>query len=260
MSTVTDETQGRKKTLSELADDLEEEMLQQLDPLPAKSVLYTAGDVDPTNPPPAEPQPKGRLMLMGDDPRLPKMPEQPTLMDFYRLRMAPRALQHLLQSANLARTSGASETVGMACLLHDVAVGAVIRADHGYWGAQRVEPYVTEEVAWSIRAHQALRFWADEAAGYKYPQNYVDWFGAGYRPDPYVEALYREALNHKWYMTARLITVNDLYSFDPNVHVELEDFTDIIGRNFRQPEEGLGFDNSPTAHMWRTMIRPTKFL
>jgi hypothetical protein len=40
----------------------------------------------------------------------------------------------------------------------------------------------------------------------------------------------------------------------------LEDFTDIIGRNFRQPEEGLGFDSSPVAHMWRTIIWPTKFL
>jgi len=42
--------------------------------------------------------------------------------------------------------------------------------------------------------------------------------------------------------------------------VELEEFTDVIGRNFRQPEEGLGFDNSPVAHMWRAMIRPAKYL
>ena len=45
-------------------------------------------------------------------------------------------------------------------------------------------------------------------------------------------------------MSARLLTVNDLYSFDPNVQVELEEFTDIVGRNFRQPEEGLGFDQA----------------
>ena len=62
--------------------------------------------------------------------------------------------------------------------------------------------------------------------------------------------------DHKWYMSGRQITVHDIYSFDPDVHVELEEFTDIIGRNFRQPEEGLGFDNSPVAHMWRAMIRP----
>jgi hypothetical protein len=61
-------------------------------------------------------------------------------------------------------------------------------------------------------------------------------------------------------MSARQITVNDLYAFDPDVTVSLDDFVDIIGRHFRQPPEGLGLDDSPAAHMWRTIIRPTKFL
>ena len=61
-------------------------------------------------------------------------------------------------------------------------------------------------------------------------------------------------------MTARLICLNDIYSFDPNVIVALDEFEDIIGRNFRQPEEGLGFDNTPSSHMWRTMMWPTRFL
>jgi hypothetical protein len=42
--------------------------------------------------------------------------------------------------------------------------------------------------------------------------------------------------------------------------VDLDVFTDIIGRNFRQPKEGLGFDDSPSAHMWRTINRPTRYL
>jgi hypothetical protein len=41
-----------------------------------------------------------------------------------------------------------------------------------------------------------------------------------------------------------------LYSFDPTAHVRLEEFTDIGGRKFRQPKEGLGFAGSPTAHLW----------
>ena len=61
-------------------------------------------------------------------------------------------------------------------------------------------------------------------------------------------------------MIARLICINDLYSFDPNVRVELEEFTDVVGRHFRQPEDGLGFDVSPSAHMWRAMNWPTKYL
>ncbi len=61
---------------------------------------------------------------------------------------------------------------------------------------------------------------------------------------------------HRWYFEARMVTVNDLYSFDPNAHISLEQFTDILGRNFRQPKEGLGNDGSPVAHLWRTIANP----
>ncbi len=61
-------------------------------------------------------------------------------------------------------------------------------------------------------------------------------------------------------MTSRLITLNDLYAFEPGVHPEIDQFEDIIGRNFDQPKEGLGFDGSPVAHMWRSMIWPNNFL
>jgi hypothetical protein len=153
-----------------------------------------------------------------------------------------------------------SEKIVLACLLHDVGVIGFVRPDHGYWGAQLVEPYVDEEVSWAIRTHQALRFYPDESVGYAYPELYVKYFGADYKPDAYIEREYQQARKHKWYMTARLITVHDIYSFDPNAKVELESFTDIIGRNFRQPKEGLGLDDSPSAHMWRTLMRPTRYL
>ena len=245
-------------TLSEKADAVEEHQLEQLNRAVAKSVLYVSGEVDPTTYRPQPLQP-GQLALMGDDPRLKKMPAKPTLVDFFRYRFTP-SQQHLLQSANLARKAGHNEKVILACLLHDIGVAGFIRSDHGYWGAQLVEPYVDEEVSWAIRAHQALRFYPDESVGYAYPEAYVRWFGADYTPEPYIQEEYKRARNHKWYMTGRLITVNDLYSFDPNVVVSIDDFVDIIGRNFKQPEEGLGFDNSPVAHMWRTIIWPNKFL
>jgi hypothetical protein len=165
-----------------------------------------------------------------------------------------------LQSARHALVAGMPEKIILASLLHDIGVIGFIRSDHGYWGAQMVEPYVDEEVTWAIRAHQALRFYPDEAAGYAYPDNYKAYFGEDYQPEPYIEEEYKRARAHKWYGTARMITVHDIYSFDPDVHVELEEFTDIIGRNFRQPEEGLGFDSSPSAHMWRTLRQPTKYL
>ncbi len=198
------------------------------------------------------------VKLMGDDPRLPKMPAAPTLMDFYELRFAPA--RHVLQSADLALENGYPEKIVMACLLHDIAVGNFIRTDHGYWCAQMMEPYVDEEVCWAIRNHQALRFYPDDSVGYGYPELYDRLFGEDYRPEPYIEAAYRAARNHKWYMTSRLIIVNDLYSFDPDKNVEVEKFTDIMGRNFKHPKEGLGFDGTPVAHMWRSIIWPNNFL
>ena len=129
---------------------------------------------------------------MGEDPRLPPMPAAPTLLDFFRLRFAP-SQAHLLQSANLARKNGLPEKMVLACLLHDIAVVGFIRADHGYWGAQLLEPYVDEEVSWAIRVHQALRFFPDESVGYEYPDLYRTMFGEDYQPEPYIVAEYERA-------------------------------------------------------------------
>jgi hypothetical protein len=244
-------------TTLQRAEAAEHAMSVELDRVVVKSVIYTSGDQDPTKPMP-RPADQGRRFLMSADPRLPAMPARPTLFDFFRYRFGPST--HLLQSARLAQKSGASEKVILACLLHDIAILGFIRSDHGYWSAQLLEPYVDPEVTWGIRYHQALRFFADEAAGYRYPELYTRLFGPDYSPEPYIHDAYRYARNHKWYMTSRLITVNDLYAFDPNVQVDLGEFTDIVGRNFKQPKEGLGFDDSPSAHMWRTIIAPTRYL
>jgi hypothetical protein len=202
----------------------------------------------------------GAIAMMGDNPDLPKMPERPTLADFFRLRIHRKDVMHMLQSARIARLNGMDEKVIMAALVHDIAVGGLIRSDHGYWGAQLVRPYVDEEVAWAIEKHEALRYFSDESVGYTYPENYVRIFGADYRVPEYLRREHEEARKHRWYMTSRLLTMNDIYSFDPNVKVEIDEFEDVIGRNFRQPAEGLGFDGSPVAHMWRTMIWPNNFL
>jgi hypothetical protein len=200
------------------------------------------------------------VFMMGDNPALAKMPERPRLLDFFRCRLGDITRRHLLMSAKMALDAGQSETVVMACLLHDIANGALIRADHGYWGAQLIAPYVDEEVAWAVRYHQPLRYFADEAAGYAYPDSYRRFFGPDYVPPDYIQQEHAVALAHRWYMTARQVTIYDIYSFDKPVETDPAIFTDIIGRNFKQPPEGLGFDNSSTAHMWRTMIWPNNFL
>jgi hypothetical protein len=186
--------------------------------------------------------------------RLPDLPSKPKLADFYRLRFADTA-HHCLQSANLAMKNGMSEEVILACLLHDV-VQEIIRTDHGWWGAQLFEPYVSEKTVFAIRYHQALRYYADPSVGYEYPDLYRQLFGSDYVPPPYIQATYEMVRKHKWYMEPRMVAVNDLYAFDPNVVVTIDKFEDIIGRHFKQPKEGLGNDGSPVAHMWRTIIRP----
>jgi len=247
-------------SLNERADALERKMSDELDVLISKSALFNMADgkLGASNMGSDLTAKRGKYQLMDDDPRLPKMPAKPTLLDYFTYRA--KGINHLLQSATHALKASMPEKTILACLLHDIANAIFIKSDHGYWGAQLIEPYVDEEVCWAVRAHQALRFFPDESVGYSYPEMYVKHFGPGYEPDDYIKEAYKRARNHKWYMTARMITVHDIYSFDPNAVVSWEPFVDIVGRNFKQPEEGLGFDNSPVAHMWRTIRRPTKYL
>ena len=189
----------------------------------------------------------------GNVKKLDPMPAAPTLKDFFELRFAPA--NHVLQSATRAMKTGMSEEIILACLLHDV-VQSMIKVDHGWWGAQLFEPYIPEKATFAIRYHAALRFYPDSDAGYEYPDLYYRIFGQDYQPPEYIASTYKMVRNHKWYMEPRLVTVNDLYAFDPNAKVSIDPFEDIIGRHFKHPKEGLGNDNSPSAHMWRTLANP----
>ena len=200
------------------------------------------------------------VMCMGDHPGLPVMPRAPRLEDFFRLRFGSMTFRHLLQSATLAMQAGHEEKIILACLLHDISNGCLIRCDHGYWGAQLIAPYVSEEIAWAVQYHQPLRYFADASVGYDYPESYRLFFGDDFVPPDYIRRDAEAARAHRWYMSSRAITLFDKYAFDDSVEVSIEPFADIIGRHFRQPEEGLGFDGSPVAHMWRTMIWPGNFL
>jgi len=186
---------------------------------------------------------------------LAKMSDRPTVLEFFEKRFAPA--NHVLQSATRALKTGMPEEIIFACLMHDT-VHALVKVDHGWWGAQIVEPYVSEKVTFAIRHHQTLRFYPDDKYGYEYPEMYLNMFGEDYKPEPYLEQNYKWVRNHKWYEMPRLVTVNDLYSFDPNQKVSIDPFVDIIGRQFKQPKEGIGYDNSPVAHMWRTIMFPDR--
>jgi hypothetical protein len=50
----------------------------------------------------------GTVFMMGDNPALPKMPERPTLRDFFRLRLSKIGATHLLQSARSRGRTGSA--------------------------------------------------------------------------------------------------------------------------------------------------------
>jgi hypothetical protein len=249
---------GSLETMSseDKAEALEHYMLDQLD---ASTPRKPSDDeLEQQAAQQAAPQPRGtgRILLPARTPLQP-LPEKPTFLDFFKLRFAPSA-NHVLQSANHALKTGQPERTVMACLLHDT-VQQFMRADHGYFGAQLYAPYVDERISWGIKYHQALRFYPDDSVGYEYPHELYDRiFGESYVPPDYIRKDYEFAKSHSNYMEARLITLNDLYAFEEGVTVTIDPFIDIIGRNFKNPPEGLGYDNSPSAHIWRTIQNPDK--
>jgi hypothetical protein len=257
----------------ERAEALEREMLARLNAATAAggaSLQLPAGAGEPAAAPPTvaelEAQITARIYSRGVGrmfwnraadgrvTRLSPMPSSPELSDYFSLRLANTG-NHCLQSANKALQRGADEEIVLACLLHDV-MQELMCANHGYWGAQLVEPYISERTTFAIRYHQALRFFPDQHVGYEYPAIYHRLYGVDYVPDEQMQATYEFVRNHRWYDAPREVTVSDFYAFDPKAVVTIEPFVDIIGRHFRQPKEGLGYDNSPVAHMWRTLSNP----
>jgi hypothetical protein len=91
-------------SLEAKADALERAMIDELDyQVPVPEAFC---DVNWPKPVPdfAEMAQQTRPNLMHYDPRLPEMPQRPTLIDFFKLRWAPSL--HVLQSANIAMEKG----------------------------------------------------------------------------------------------------------------------------------------------------------
>ena len=182
-----------------------------------------------------------------------RCPNNPTLLEFFEKRFAPA--NHVLQSATRALKTGMSEEIVMACLLHDV-VQNLVKVDHGWWGAQMVEPYVTEKVSWAIRITRPCASTPTRPTATSIPSSTTRIYGKDYEPQPHIKAAYEFARNHKRYFEARMMTVNDLYAFDPNA----QGVDRAVPRHHRtavQAAEGrAGERQQPTAHMWRTMMFP----
>jgi hypothetical protein len=187
-------------------------------------------------------------------PMLEPMPPRAGLKDFIRLRFQ-WSVDHCLQSAANAQKNGMDEEIQFACLIHDHPQN-LMRVDHGHWGGQLYQPYVSERVHFAVKHHAALRFFPDEKAGYTYPDLYRSMFGHDYVPPPHVQAEYEMVRKHKYYGAARAVTINDLYAFDPNKKIAQDAFDHLIDKHWRDPKEGLGYDNSTAAHLWRSLSYP----
>jgi hypothetical protein len=148
------------------AEALEHYMMDKLDEEAAGGLTLVGGEAQVVAAPPEATIRRGAGNLFGPQgpadnrkmAQLAPMSAKPTLLEFYEKRFAPA--NHVLQSATRALKTGMSEEIVMACLLHDVVLN-LVKVDHGWWGAQMVEPYVSEKVSWAIRYHQALRFYPD---------------------------------------------------------------------------------------------------
>ena len=111
-------------SMSEQADALEESMIEELEGRAiVRSRFCTFGD-SPEELQAAREAGQGKLKQMGHDPRLPRMPDAPTLIDFFEKRFAPA--RHLLQSGAIALEAGLDEETVLACLLHDIGVFAAL--------------------------------------------------------------------------------------------------------------------------------------
>jgi len=77
-------------TLSERADALEAHMMHELEHIVTKSVLFNLADgkVVTDDGGALMAQNPGKYLLMKEDPRLPKMPAKPTLIDYFKCRFA----------------------------------------------------------------------------------------------------------------------------------------------------------------------------
>src|SRR5690348_17400453 len=53
-------------------------------------------------------------------------------------------------------------------------------------------------------------------------RSYRQMFGEDYVPGPHIQAAYKYVRNHKWYLEPRMVTVNDLYAFDPSAVVKMD--------------------------------------
>ena len=149
--------------------------------------------------------------------RLEKMPKKPTILDFFRLRFEPA--NHVLQSATRAMKTGMTEEVdprvpaarrgaepdkGRSRLVGRAAVRAVHSREDDVRDPLSPDAALLSGRGGRIRVSRISTSASSATTTCRRRTS---------------QATYKMLRNHKWYMEPRLVTVNDLYAFDPNAKV-----------------------------------------
>jgi hypothetical protein len=91
-----------------------------------------------------------------------------------------------------------------------------------------------DDVPFAIRYHQTLRFYPDKETGY---ESYTGICLTRTTFPPLTSRRLIRCSQLQGYMESRLVTLNDLCSFNPHAVVEIEPFIDIIGLHFNNQRE-----------------------
>jgi len=150
--------------------------------------------------------------------------------------LIPLPLAIFCKAANLALKAGVEEKGVLACLLHDIAMVGLIGVTMAI-GAPNSSRLMSMRKSPLPCAITSLRFFLILPPAMNIRRLYRH-FGKDYKPEPYIYAT-NDMRSPQMVWHGGMITLNDLYAFDPNTTVDLEVFTDIVGRHFRQPKEGL---------------------
>jgi hypothetical protein len=153
-------------TTLERAEAAERAMSEELDRVVVKSVLFTSGEQDPTKPAQRPPD-QGKRYLMGPDPRLPRMPDKPTLLDFFKYRFAPA--NHLCRARGSRRRAGDERSSSCPARHHRRGSSAATAA------TGQLSPTWTQRSAGPSGITRAA--FRRRVRGYSYPAMYVKLFG-----------------------------------------------------------------------------------
>ena len=169
------------------------------------------------------------------------MPAKPTLVDFFNLRFDEA--QHTMQSATRALKNGLPEDIVFACLLHDTGMALQRRITATSGRPSMLPMWTKRSPGRSVTIRPCV--FPGSRSRIRVSRDVLRDFGKDFVPEPYIQRDYEYARKHKWYMAARLVTLNDEYSFDKSITLTIDPFIDIIGRNFKQPAKASAGTTRP---------------